>query len=270
MPLVFTQNEANLSEHEYADVLGESYEYPRKYRKLIQRGEQFVYYRGRRRAAGGSRTPAYFGTGIVGEITSYGDRYRCTILEYQPFQAPVEFKDGESYREPSANSHASVGFFFQSGVRPIDQGSFDAICQVGLPKSSTIGNFAYPDAATAREIDELAMSLAIEKAHRKYPGARIERMPHNNPGFDIRISQDDITVRFIEVKGTRSSEPKFFISAGEVEFARTHSAEYSIWIFYSASVTERRADFVENDGDLSDLVFDLRPVQYAGKLKRIT
>ncbi|MEV8195623.1 DUF3883 domain-containing protein [Rhodococcus pyridinivorans] len=270
MPLVFTQNEANLSEYEYADVLGESYEYPSRYRNLIQPGEQFIYYRGRRRAAGRSQTPVYFGTGIVGEITSYGDRYRCTILQYQPFETPVEFKDGVSYREPAANSHGSVGFFFQNGVRSIDQDSFDAICQIGLPKVSTIGGFAYPDAATAREVDELAMSLAIEHARRKYPGAHIERMPHNNPGFDIRVSQGNNTIRFIEVKGTRSPEPKFFISAGEVEFARTHSDKYSIWIFYSASAAEMRAEVVEHDGALSDLVFDLHPVQYAGKFKRIT
>lgn len=55
MPLVFAQNEVSLSEIDYADDLGKSYEYPSRYRKLIQTGERFVYYRGRRRA-GSSQT----------------------------------------------------------------------------------------------------------------------------------------------------------------------------------------------------------------------
>ena len=36
MPLVFAQNEVSLSDKEYADVLDKSYEYPSRYRNLIQ------------------------------------------------------------------------------------------------------------------------------------------------------------------------------------------------------------------------------------------
>ena len=43
MPLVLTQNEATESGHAYADVLGESYEYPTRYRNRIREGERFVY-----------------------------------------------------------------------------------------------------------------------------------------------------------------------------------------------------------------------------------
>ena len=60
MPLVFTQNEVNLTNIDYADVVGEVYEFPTKYRNIVEPGEQFVYYRGRRRAGGSSQTPEYF------------------------------------------------------------------------------------------------------------------------------------------------------------------------------------------------------------------
>ena len=68
MPLVLTQNEATESGHTYADVLGIVYEYPRRYASLVQTGEQFVYYRGRRRATGGTQPQVYLGTGVVGTI----------------------------------------------------------------------------------------------------------------------------------------------------------------------------------------------------------
>lgn len=93
MPLVFTQNEVNLSEHAYADVLGETYEYPSQYRNLIQPGEQFVYYRGRRRASGRSATPSYLGVGIVSDVSAIGDRFRCSIANFQPFTPPLPFQN---------------------------------------------------------------------------------------------------------------------------------------------------------------------------------
>ena len=54
MPLVLTQNELTESGHDYADRLGVEYEYPTRYRNLVRTGERFVYYRGRKRAAGGT------------------------------------------------------------------------------------------------------------------------------------------------------------------------------------------------------------------------
>lgn len=82
MPLILTQNEVNLSEIEYADVLGETFEYPSRYRSKILPGEQFIYYRGRRRADGTHGRQAYLGTGLIGEVTQFGERLRCTITDY--------------------------------------------------------------------------------------------------------------------------------------------------------------------------------------------
>ena len=102
MPLVFTQNEVTLSGHLYADVIGETYEFPSRYLRLIRSGEQFLYYRGRRRKAGRGNQE-YFGCGIVAEVFPSGDRYQCSIADYHPFDPPVPFKSGDRYREPEAN-----------------------------------------------------------------------------------------------------------------------------------------------------------------------
>jgi len=49
MPLILASNVATESGHSYADRTGISYEFPMVYRRQMQTGERFVYYRGRRR-----------------------------------------------------------------------------------------------------------------------------------------------------------------------------------------------------------------------------
>jgi hypothetical protein len=132
MPLVFAQNEVNVSDNSYADVLGESYEYPARYRNAIQPGERFVYYRGGRRTTGSREVPVYLGAGTVGDVTEVGDRFRCTIHNYTPFEDPVPFKDADGkYLEPEANNRKAVGFYFEPGVRTIDEDAYHAICKAG-------------------------------------------------------------------------------------------------------------------------------------------
>lgn len=262
VPLVFTQNEVNLSGLEYADVVGEVYEFPARYRSAIQPGEQFVYYRGRRRVSG-TGPQEYFGTGIVNEVSAAGDLFRCSITNFQQFDPPVPFKDGDRYREPEANNRAQVGFYFQVGVRPIDQATFDAICAAGL--GSTQVPPGYATAEEARKVDEMAMTLAMAEAAHRWPEAEVRRMPHNNPGFDIEIRHSTGLVRFIEVKGTRAPEPRFFITAGEVKYSHAHSKCYSIWIFHSMNVESGAAVLVEHDGAVAASSFELQPLQYLGR-----
>jgi len=59
MPLILATGAATESGHDYADVIGVSYEYPKAYRGIVRRGEVFVYYRGRRLPAGGTRPQVY-------------------------------------------------------------------------------------------------------------------------------------------------------------------------------------------------------------------
>lgn len=275
MPLVFTQNEVNLSEHAYADVLGETYEYPSQYRNLIQPGEQFVYYRGRRRASGRSATPSYLGVGIVSEVTPIGDRFRCSITNFQPFTPPLPFKTGDGYLEPEANARTAVGFYFQTGVRRLDQNAFDTMCALGLGTAQTTAGDAdtdsieddasYANPAAVWQVDELAMLLAISQAEERWPESRTLRMPHNNPGFDIEVRHPDGVIFYIEVKGTQAPKPRFFISAGELAFSAAHADDYSIWIFHSMDLEARTATFTSHDGAVDDARFELRPIQFLGQ-----
>ncbi len=253
MPLVFTQNEINLTD-----------EFPNKYLKIIQPGEQFVYYRGKRRADGSIDTPAYLGTGIVGSVFPVGERFQCSITNYQPFEPPVPFKEGTLYVEPTANTRKAVGFYFQEGVRKLDQPAFDAICTRGLKSSTAVGAGGY--SKNSAEVDAVAMELALEEAFIRWPGKTVVRMPHNNPGFDIEVRDGDTPVHYIEVKGTQAPEPRFFISAGELAHSELHAGAYSIWIFHSLNVDEKTAELATHDGPVTAEHFDLRPTQFLGKL----
>lgn len=274
MPLAITQNEVNLSEHSYADVLGETYEYPSKYKSLIQPGEQIVYYRGKRRISGGDVTPSYLGVALVSDVQLAGDLWRCSITDFRPFDPPLPFKTADHYLEPAANSAEYKGLYFQDAVRLLDQTAFDAICESGLgsnargdndePTVSPNAAAAYANPTLVEEVDELAMQLAMSEAEGRWPSSMVIRMPHNNPGFDIEVRHIDGDINFVEVKGTQAPTPKFFTSAGEVAFSKSRAENYSIWIFHTMNLKQRTATLVDFNGAVEESVFDLQPVQYRG------
>ena len=234
-----------------------------------------MYYRGRKRASGGSATPSYLGVGIVSEVSRVADRFRCSITNFRPFTPPLPFKTGDGYLEPEANTPTAVGFYFQTGVRRLDQDAFDMICALGLGMPQTIAGDAesdavgddvsYADPATARQVDELAMLLAVAQAEERWPESRTVRMPHNNPGFDIEVRHPDGVIGYVEVKGTRAHKPRFFISAGERAFSAAHADSYMLWIFHSMDLEAKTATLTPYDGAVDDDRFELRPTQFLGQ-----
>jgi hypothetical protein len=170
MPLVLTQNEATESGHEYADVLGVKYEFPVTYRNLVVEGEQFVYYRGKRKAKGGLRTPSYLGTGVVGKVrkTADGRRLECSVTSFKPFDHPVPFKDGDRYLEKGASTLKSPGLHFRRGVRKISKPEMKAIIRAA--GSGAI----HPADSSAQSNAEEAFRAAVEKRLRvKLPKTKI-------------------------------------------------------------------------------------------------
>ena len=127
MPLVFAENEASESGITYDDRTGVSYQYPRMYRRLIQPGERFLYYRGRKKRGGGRAPQVYFGTGVVGAIKidpHDSTRLCCDVLDYRAFATPVPFKDSSGgYLEDGGSRRG----YFQRGVRKISDTEFQRI-----------------------------------------------------------------------------------------------------------------------------------------------
>jgi hypothetical protein len=135
MPLVLAQNEATEWGHDYADVLGISYEYPTLYRRLVEPGVDFVYYRGRRKQGGGTQPQVYLGVGRIGAVepSSQVGRLICRIDDYEAFPIPVPFKIDGRYLETGAQPLGSrAGLYFRRGVRQVDQAVYRRIRKLGI------------------------------------------------------------------------------------------------------------------------------------------
>ena len=224
MPLVLATGAATESGHSYADVLGSSYEYPKAYRNLIQSGELFVYYRGRRVEGGGTRPQVYLGCGTIGEVTAGSDPnlLRCDIPEFSLFAEPVGFRkpDG-TYLEPAGIRRG----YFQAGVRRIDQAAWEQIVQLGQPASPATPTTGYASAVDARQIEKISRQAALDWLRARDDVLDAVEMPYNNPGYDIHATTSKGPL-YVEVKGTSARTPGFFLSEGERRFAAAHPDRY--------------------------------------------
>lgn len=273
MPLVLAENEATESGITYEDHTGVSYQYPRMYRKVIQPGERFVYYRGRKRPDGRRLPQVYFGTGVVGIVSgdaANGALLRCQILDYRPFAKPVPFRHGATYLETGGSRRG----YFQRGVRTITTAEFTAILDAALfaedgssaadqtVKIGTLAEPAYASPETLRLIEEFAVKVAVTEIQRRCPGAQIRILPRNNPGFDIEVETANGTM-YVEVKGTARGA-QFFITEGELQFSRHHESQYRLIVVHRIDLARGSYSVDWREGPISDGAgFALRPVQWA-------
>ena len=81
-------------------------------------------------------------------------------------------------------------------------------------------------------------------------------------GHDIRSFQDSGAPLFIEVKTTRGGpETPFYLSAGELEFARVQQNSYHLFRVYDFDPETSSGMFFRVEGDPS-IAFDLIPQTY--------
>jgi hypothetical protein len=278
--LVLAMNDSSESSIEYADIPYESYEYPGRYRKRIQPGRRFVYYRGRRRAGGGRQPQAYLGSGIVGDIrdSETPKRLICQILDGEQFLVPLPFKDEHGvHLEPDGSRSG----YYQQGVREIPEDAFQRILGLagagpmdGLPQRvdaevspllvPTGPNAGYATAAVAQETERQSRNAVMKFLSKRLPGIKVVEKATNNPGFDLETSVDRF--RFVEVKGTSKPLPRFFLSEGERRFGDEHAEAYLLAVVYGMDLSGETYDDIAlsraplTPGDL------LAPMQWAGRL----
>jgi hypothetical protein len=279
VPLVFTENEATESGISYLDHTGISYQYPGRYRKIIQTGERFIYYKGRKKRQGGRAPQVYFGAGIVGATlrdTSQANRFTCAILDYKPFPNSVSFKDGKGeYFERGASRRG----YFQPGVRIIAERDFERILDAaetearaddpnGVTMSEAEASHAqgYASPTTLKAVEEFALRVATNEVLKRWPDATVKIQSRNNPGFDvmIKLQSEPAEVIYLEVKGTTRALPQFFITEGELRFSRRHAGQFSLIVVYAIRLDSAAYKIFWHDGSVSvDEGFHLNPVQWA-------
>jgi hypothetical protein len=275
--LVFAMNDSSESSIEYADIAFEAYEYPAQYRKKIQPGRPFVYYRGRRRVGGGRQPQVYLGTGIVGDIreSATPGRLICQVLDPDEFVEPLPFKnDDGTYLEPGGSRSG----YFQQGVREIPEDAFQRIVALGgggpmdgspfgiEPEvaSPYLVRAGYANAADARETERQSRRAAVDTLAEAVPGIEIAEMATNNPGFDLETSAKRF--QFVEVKGTIKRFPTFFLSEGERRFGAENAGSYLLGVVYGIDLSQETYEDIAwsraplEPGEL------LNPSQWSGRL----
>lgn len=110
------------------------------------------------------------------------------------------------------------------------------------------------------------MELALAHVRGLHPGEQVERMPHNNPGYDIRVAAAD-GVRYVEVKGTTRPFPHFYMSEGERLFAERNSDRYALLAVFAIDLAARTGTIAVRPGSLDGNDVSLRAVQWEGELR---
>ena len=275
MPLVFSENEETESGITYEDRTGIAYQYPTIYRRLINPGERFVYYKGRRKRGGGRMPQVYFGAGIVGSVRpdpSHSGRMVCSVLDYWPFRTPVPFKQKTGgYFEPGAERRG----YFQRGVRVISEEDFERITETAEQLSNDLNSeesyplgpqrrmgLAYASQDKILEVESFATEAAQKEITHRWKDVRIQVQPRNNPGFDILVRSGEKVV-YVEVKGTERSVPQFFITDGEIRFSLRHQSQFALLVIYEINRSSGAYKVFWHEGAILSKGFKLKPVQWA-------
>lgn len=264
MPVVLTEVGGKArSGHLYDDRSGVSYEYPTRYERLIRPGESFVYHRPR---------VGYVGCGVIGTITPSIEpgRLVCAIDSPVFFDHPVPFKDSNG-TDLEAPMSSTGKVFYQQGVRPISDAVYQRIVEEGaalapgIPNGRALWTNMYADPKDGRDVELYAVSAAQDWLETRYPGTRMIVMPHNNPGYDIRLDPTEGSIRYVEVKGTRSAVPRFFVTEGERLFSVRFAGSYTLVVVYGINLAARtHAGIADHDGGLDLLNIPLTAHQWSG------
>lgn len=126
----------------------------------------------------------------------------------------------------------------------------------------------YPDPVTSDAIDAAGVAIALHAIAQCYGGNEIERMPQNNPGFDVRVRDaDGVTLAYVEIKSTAGAEPMFFISERERRFAEEFSDRYHLLVVTRVDLVDGTGDVRWRDGALAGDDVELRARQWQGRLR---
>lgn len=267
MPIVLATAEgAEASGYTYDDKTGVSYEYPNRYKNQIVTGDAFVYHK-----KGGG----YIGVGVIGEIHSSetAGRWICDILQYKPFGMPVPLKAVDGFYFEAQPDIGKEDVYFAQGVRAITEERFELLLETagvndeigGASPPSDGGGYASKEVAEL--IERVSVDAAIAWLAERYPGHEIKEMPHNNPRFDVRVGPPNLPVLYVEVKGTQSASPSFWMSEGERLFSIEESARYLLIVVAGIDLTGEHAAVIHvRPGAVEGSDFELAPSQWRGTL----
>lgn len=171
MPAVIVENDTSM----WDDQTGVLYHYPKRYEKILKRGTDVLYYKGRIKDKGFasqrlSSSPHYFGLGRIGEIfndqeSKKGDLF-ARIEGFTPFEFPVPAKINGRYLETIPNSKLSN--YWRDGVRYLEQEDYLAILRSATLKQGVFQRHPHP-------VELADFESYVEGSEYRYFGTRYER-----------------------------------------------------------------------------------------------
>jgi hypothetical protein len=124
-------------------------------------------------------------------------------------------------------------------------------------------NYSYPAPEVSKEVDAFAMEVAIREVKCLNPNTTVTKMEQTNPGFDILVEKDGNTIAYVEVKGTQSRIPSFFMSEMQRIFSE-ENADKSCWlIVYNINLVTKEYDIFRHHGAVTNNKFTLTPVKWS-------
>lgn len=132
-----------------------------------------------------------------------------------------------------------------------------------LPQPSD--EIIFPTYEEAIIIEEISVKYAVAEIKKWYPQAQVEVMSHNNPGFDILVTEQSQVIRYIEVKGTQTDKPVFHLTETERKFSKNNSLLYTLVVIWMINLNDKTYKITKHDGEVSigDI---LKPYRYLGLL----
>lgn len=264
MPIVLATAEGQpRSGYVYDDRTGVSYEYPDVYQRLVSEGEPFLYHMPRR---------GYTGSGVVGRITPSrrAAHHVCEILDYSKFEESVPLMSPNGHYFEADPQRGKYKIYWSQGVRPISVAAFGEVVAIAdaQPEDEDKSGFSgYASSDAGREVERFAVRVVLGRLAAEYPGVQIAEMARNHPGFDIRVGPADDPIAFVEVKGTQSAEPVFWMTEGERQFSIREAQRYLLMVVSGIDLTglgghelHVRAGGVVGDG------VAMEPSQWRGRL----
>jgi hypothetical protein len=123
----------------------------------------------------------------------------------------------------------------------------------------------YAKSENAIIVEKISTEYALIEIKKSYPWAHIEVMNHNNPGFDILVTEQGRVIRYIEVKGTQVDKPIFHLTETEREFSKNNSSLYSLLVVWMIDINSKIYKITKHDGEVS-VGNILKPYTYLGQL----
>lgn len=264
MPVVFVEvGGVARSGHRYNDLTGVAYEYPTgRYDNWVGTGDRFVYQR---------PGVGYVGCGIVGmkRPSPRAGRTICDVLQVQMFDEPVSLRDPSGQYFEQDPTYWKDKVYWGRGVRRLTDSRLDAILDSAdaVPEGTGSERRRYATSADAAAVEAYSVGVASKIARGRF-GGPVTEMPRNNPGFDLRVGNAGNPVRFVEVKGTRTLAPAFFMSEGERQFSIRNADLYTL-IVVSGIDLVAGSHAMESivDGAVHGDGFELAPTQWRGEVQ---